>query len=298
MARAFAGLAGRGRLPEVMPLRYVLNSDGECLQRFRKVKGQKCEKKSKPKHERAIDENSVDVLTRTLTGVVTGGTATAANIGRPVAGKTGTTQDHRDAWFAGYTPQLATVVWMGYPIEKGPDGKVGSADDFVPLMHYCSNPRRCRPVDGIEVTGGSFPADIWAAYMSRVMDAFDVAYFVDPVDEPDQILNEAPPPPPPPAKEKRRERDGDGDGGGGVAADERADVGAGVERLVGAIAEEVRAAGAEVEQLPGRKEFDAAVLPRPEQRGGLRAFHGAQQVGAARVVDGAAVVGIDEAEVP
>jgi penicillin-binding protein 1A len=214
MARAYAGFAGRGRLPEVMPLRYVLNSDGECLQRFRKVKGQKCEKKSKPKHVRAIDENSVDVLTRTLTGVVTGGTATAANIGRPVAGKTGTTQDHRDAWFAGYTPQLATVVWMGYPIEKGPDGKVGSADDFVPLMHYCSDARRCRPVDGIEVTGGSFPADIWAAYMSRVMEAFEVAYFVDPVDEPDEILNEAPPPPPPPTKEKRTERDGGGGGGG------------------------------------------------------------------------------------
>ncbi|MQB01284.1 MAG: PBP1A family penicillin-binding protein [Actinobacteria bacterium] len=218
MARAYAGFAGRGRLPHVMPLRYVLDSEGKCLQKFRPAKGQKCGKRSELKHKQAVDENSVDVLTRTLTGVVTGGTATAADIGRPVAGKTGTTQDHRDAWFAGYTPQLATVVWMGYPIERGPDKKTGSADDFVPLMHYCNDPRRCRPVDGIEVTGGSFPADIWAAFMSRVLESFDIAYFTPPVDEPDEILNEAPPPPPPPQEskpDKKRESDGDGGGGGG-----------------------------------------------------------------------------------
>jgi penicillin-binding protein 1A len=228
MARAYAGFAGRGKLPEVMPLRFVLNSSGECVERFRPAKGQKCEKGSRPKLEQVVDENSVDVLTRTLTGVVEGGTATAANIGRPVAGKTGTTQDHRDAWFAGYTPQLATVVWMGYPIEIGPDKKVASGDDFVPLMHFCSDPQKCRPVDGIEVTGGSFPADIWAAFMSIVMDGRDVLYFAVPSDEPDEVLNEAPPPPPPatPKDEKKDDGggetdggdtggDGDGDGGNG-----------------------------------------------------------------------------------
>lgn len=218
MARAYAAFAGRGRLPDVMPLRYVLDSDGKCLHRFRPVKRRNCAERSRPKHTQAVDQNTVDVLTRTLTGVVSGGTATAADIGRPVAGKTGTTQDHRDAWFAGYTPQLATVVWMGYPIERGPANKVGSRDDFVPLMHYCSDPARCRPVDGIEVTGGSFPADIWAAFMSRVMEAFDIAYFVDPVDEPDMVLNEAPPPPPPPKEDKGGDRDG-GDGGGNGGGD-------------------------------------------------------------------------------
>ena len=224
MTRAYATLAGRGRLPQVMPIRFVRDSNGTCLHNFRPGSGpKKCDEKSKLKHRRGIDANSVDVLTRTLTGVVSGGTATAADIGRPVAGKTGTTQDHRDAWFAGYTPQLATVVWMGYPIEKGPDKKVGSGDDFVPLMHYCSNAARCRPVDGIEVTGGSFPADVWAAFMGRVMQAYDVKYFVQPSDEPDEVLNEAPPPvvySPPKDDNSGSDEDnggggGDGEGGGG-----------------------------------------------------------------------------------
>jgi penicillin-binding protein 1A len=51
-------------------------------------------------------------------GVITHGTATRAAIGRPVAGKTGTSQSNRDAWFVGYTPQLVTAIWTGYPQER------------------------------------------------------------------------------------------------------------------------------------------------------------------------------------
>jgi penicillin-binding protein 1A len=49
-----------------------------------------------------------------LAAVVTSGTGRAAGIGRPVAGKTGTTQDNGDAWFVGFVPQLSTAVWVGY----------------------------------------------------------------------------------------------------------------------------------------------------------------------------------------
>ncbi len=71
------------------------------------------------------------------------GTGTAAAIGRPAAGKTGTTQEYRDAWFVGYTPQVSAAVWVGYPEEQ----------------------REMKDVHGRRVTGGSFPAEIWAAFM-------------------------------------------------------------------------------------------------------------------------------------
>jgi penicillin-binding protein 1A len=73
-----------------------------------------------------------------LKGVITGGTGTGANIGRPAAGKTGTSQDWRDAWFVGFTPDLLTAVWVGN-------------DNGAPM---------------IKVTGGELPAAIWHRFMS------------------------------------------------------------------------------------------------------------------------------------
>ena len=208
MARASAGFAGRGALPEVMPLRFIENSQGECLKSYRTDKGaQDCEEVEKTTTKQVVEQNSVDVLNQTLTNVVTSGTATAADIGRPVAGKTGTTQNNANAWFAGHIPQLATVVWMGYPIEerKVPCGASGESaigeseckkgmkvQAYVPLMEYCSDLELCRPVHGIEVTGGSFPAQIWAAYMRVAVENMEVMEFPIPVDQPDEILNPRP----------------------------------------------------------------------------------------------------------
>ena len=53
--------------------------------------------------------------TRTIASLLFSGTAAGRGLDRPAAGKTGTTQNNRDAWFMGYTPTLATCVWMGYP---------------------------------------------------------------------------------------------------------------------------------------------------------------------------------------
>ena len=204
MARAYAAIAARGVLPEVTPISHVENGAGRCLLGYGTPKKMKCEKRVGTSGTRVFEENSADVLSETLTGVIEGGTATSAQIGRPAAGKTGTTQDNRDAWFAGYTPQLATVVWMGYPIEKGPDKKFGTPDDVSPLMRYCSYATTCRPVHGIEVTGGSFPATIWGLFMGAALEGEDVLSFTTPVDEPDTVIN---PPPPPPSEDKGKSED-------------------------------------------------------------------------------------------
>jgi penicillin-binding protein 1A len=97
-------------------------------------------------HDR-ISATEAGVLTAALERVVQQGTGRAADFGRPVAGKTGTTEDYGNAWFIGYVPQLATAVWVGYP------------QGDVPM----------RNVHGIAVTGGSFPARIFSAYMRQAL---------------------------------------------------------------------------------------------------------------------------------
>jgi penicillin-binding protein 1A len=94
-----------------------------------------------------IDATEAGVLTAALERVVREGTGRAAEIGRPVAGKTGTTEDFGNAWFIGYVPQLATAVWVGHP------------EGDVPM----------RDVHGIAVTGGSFPARIFSRYMRQAL---------------------------------------------------------------------------------------------------------------------------------
>jgi penicillin-binding protein 1A len=95
-----------------------------------------------------ISPTVATTATEILTKVITSGTGTAANIGRPAAGKTGTAQQWRDAWFAGFIPQLTAAVWVGFP-----QGQISMVYPRVRISR---------------VTGGSFPAQIWHAFMSAV----------------------------------------------------------------------------------------------------------------------------------
>lgn len=115
----------------------------------------------RPDDQRAIEEGTADRVNFVLRGVIERGTGAAAQIGRPAAGKTGTTEDFNDAWFAGYTPDLATVVWNGYA-EGG---------------------KKLRNVRGRNVTGGSFPAAIWKAFMLEALGDVPPSPFPDPPSE-------------------------------------------------------------------------------------------------------------------
>lgn len=107
MASAYATLANSGVYNEPTFITKVTDSDGKVLYQH----------KHQPK--RVISKNVAYASTRILEGVVNSGTGTRARLsGREVAGKTGTSQLNRDVWFCGYTPQLATAVWVGYPSEK------------------------------------------------------------------------------------------------------------------------------------------------------------------------------------
>jgi len=95
-----------------------------------------------PKPQLVLEPWAAASLTSVMQGVVNNGTGRAAQIGRPAAGKTGTTSSERDIWFVGYVPQLATAVWVGN-------------DNYRPL--------------GKGSTGGTFVAPIWRDFMLKAL---------------------------------------------------------------------------------------------------------------------------------
>ena len=113
--------------------------------------------------KRVLDEDVAYEVTRILEANIRAGTGTQAQIDRPAAGKTGTTDDFADAWFAGYTPKLAAAVWVGHPRGR------------VPM----------RDVHGIEVAGGTFPAEIWGHFMEQALAGTPAAGWKEPSDSVD-----------------------------------------------------------------------------------------------------------------
>lgn len=95
-----------------------------------------------PQTQTVLDPQVAARVNGILQEVVSSGTGTGANIGRPQAGKTGTTEDHADAWFVGYTPDLVAAVWLGYPQARISMGGM---------------------------TGGSLPATIWHDFMGAAL---------------------------------------------------------------------------------------------------------------------------------
>jgi penicillin-binding protein 1A len=142
MARAFSAFANGG-----------LRVDGEVFgNRPRAISWVRREgetERNEPKKERVLTPAKVATLNSILQQVVSRGTGRRAVLPRySPAGKTGTTENHGDAWFVGYTPRLAVAVWVGYPKELRPM-----------LTEF----------DGEEVAGGTWPALIWKTFMLKAL---------------------------------------------------------------------------------------------------------------------------------
>ncbi len=135
MASSYATLASGGVYRRPTPIARMTDSSGELVEELDR------------EGRRVLPEATASEVTGLLQDVVAYGTGTAAQLsGVAVAGKTGTAQDHADAWFCGYTLQVAACVWVGYPRGR------------IPMT----------AVHGIPVTGGSFPALIWHAFMTAL----------------------------------------------------------------------------------------------------------------------------------
>jgi penicillin-binding protein 1A len=130
MTTAFAHVANEGKGVIPYAIKEIRTKSGTLLYRHRA--GSK---------RQVLPVSVVHQMNDMLMNVVQWGTARKAQIGRPVAGKTGTTQDYRDAWFLGFTPQLVTGVWVGN-------------DNYSPMK---------------KVTGGTLPTEIWASFMRTAL---------------------------------------------------------------------------------------------------------------------------------
>jgi penicillin-binding protein 1A len=138
MAGAFATFASNGWHSEPTLILQVTDSRGNILLN------------NQPKPQQILDSWATANLTSILQGVIAEGTGKNANIGRPAAGKTGTTSSERDVWFVGYVPQLATAVWVGN-------------DNYQSL--------------GKGVTGGDYAAPVWRSFMLKALENEPVQYF-------------------------------------------------------------------------------------------------------------------------
>jgi penicillin-binding protein 1A len=142
MARAFATFANDGarvdgRILGNRPRTVVTVKDGKRIDR------------NTPVEKAVLDPGQNALLTSMLQNVVRDGTGKRAALpDRPVAGKTGTTENYGDAWFVGYTPQLAVAVWVGYPHK------------LIPME---------TEFEGDPVAGGTYPALIWKAFSESAL---------------------------------------------------------------------------------------------------------------------------------
>ena len=135
---AYATIASGGIRHRPIAIRKVVFPDGRT------------DNLGKPRGVRAFKDGTTYKATQILQKNIQEGTGTAADVGCPAGGKTGTTDSFSDAWFVGFTPRLTTGVWVGYPNQR------------VSMTN----------VHGIEVAGGTFPARIWHDYMETAKGSY------------------------------------------------------------------------------------------------------------------------------
>ena len=181
MTSAYATIANQGTYEEPTAVTSVRGPDGAKL-------------KFPATHEKVdtVDPNIANAVTYALQGVVQYGTGTAAGVsGLPVAGKTGTSQDYKNAWFCGYTPpapggtnykQVAVCVWVGYPRHER------SMYDIPPF----SGP----------IYGGTIPATIFHNFVSEITKGMDTTGATFPTPDLSQFTGGPFPSPPSPKPSK------------------------------------------------------------------------------------------------
>jgi penicillin-binding protein 1A len=140
MASAYASIANHGELVRPTGLSFVQNAEHDLVFANEERRG-----------DQVIPSSVADDVSEALRGVVSRGTGTTVRINgvNNIAGKTGTTEDHRDAWFVGYSNGFAIAVWAGYQSNK-------------PMTN----------VHGIKVTGNSFPAQIFERVLAALIDKY------------------------------------------------------------------------------------------------------------------------------
>jgi membrane peptidoglycan carboxypeptidase len=156
LASSYATIAANGKYCPPDPILSITTNDKKPLT----LRPNTC--------QQVIDPDIAKGTTQLLTHVITEGTAKGDGLsgGRPSAGKTGTTSDHVESWFVGYTPQLATAVWVGTPYSERPMQRINLAGQYYP-----------------EVFGATIAAPVWQAIMDGASQGMAIRQFDQPSDK-------------------------------------------------------------------------------------------------------------------
>jgi penicillin-binding protein 1A len=160
MASAYGVFADHGQRAQPTPVLEIVNGAGKVL--LNNIK-------PLPSTTSVLPANIADNVTNVLQGVIGQGTGTAAQLGRPAAGKTGTASDYTNAWFVGYTPTLSTAVWMGNATSQSIS--LGAVTGTV--------------LGGYQTTydpvyGGTWPAITWKEFMAQALAGVPITPFTQP----------------------------------------------------------------------------------------------------------------------
>jgi len=172
MVRAFGVLANEGKKVEPYFIRKVVDRTGNVFE------------ERTPQTEQVIDAKVAFITTSVLQDVVRRGTGWRVRaVGRPVAGKTGTTDEYKDAWFIGYTPSLVAGVWVGYddskPLGRAEVGGVAAAPIW---LYFMEKALAGQPVENFKVPEGivSVKIDPQTGLLARPFSSdARVEYFLD-----------------------------------------------------------------------------------------------------------------------
>ncbi|HOO55436.1 MAG TPA: PBP1A family penicillin-binding protein [bacterium] len=148
MATAYSTMANGGYRVDPVAVERITDSTGRVLYQKKYKTGTK-----------VLADNELARIIPVLEDVLKTGTGRKADIGRPAAGKTGTTNEFRDAWFCGFVPQMTTIVWFGN-------------DENTTMRNLVKG----KPI-GSGVTGGSIPAPTWGHFMKQAMKDVPVREF-------------------------------------------------------------------------------------------------------------------------
>jgi len=143
LARAYAIIANGGKDVVPFAIRQVKTRDGKVLENPEEEHIKRMADREKDGSAQILRPETAQIMISMLQSVISMGTGRGASLGRPAGGKTGTTNNWKDAWFVGFTPQLTTCIWMGYD-------KLGLSL-------------------GIGQAGGGIVSPAWGEYMSEAL---------------------------------------------------------------------------------------------------------------------------------
>ena len=144
LTSAFATFANSGTKMKPISIKYITDTKGGVLE------------SNQPEGVPVLTPAGSFLITSMMEDVIRYGTGMRANIGRPAAGKTGTSNDYKDAWFVGYTPELAAGVWVGFDDMKRSlgSGEVGGRAAAPIWQHFMRNVLSSNPAPDFKVPQG------------------------------------------------------------------------------------------------------------------------------------------------